>query len=480
MNDTVTAATGERPQVQLRSADGPRPLSFGPESLWYLDRLAPHSPVYNVPFLARLRGKLNIPALHRALDALVDRQEVLRTVFLPSQGAPVAFVLHRRPVDLKYVDLRHLPESEREPQALRLATEEASRRFNLARDAMLRPFLYQVADDDYMFLFVTHHIIFELGSLAILYRDLSGFYNAFASGRAPDLPKLTFRDSDFSAWQRRALQGEHLEKLRRFWRQQLAGAPTIELPLDFPRPRAHTHRGVRRFFDMPPELASAANDFFRRAGSTPYRGLLAAFYIFLRCYSGLSDLCVGSPFASRCPGIENTIGFFANTLVLRTDISGDPTFREVVKKVDRAVLRAIANSDLSFEKIVEAVQPPRDPSRTPLFQVSFRGRTQPYACLQFDGVEAERPEFLDNRTAKFDLALEVEASTGKACFLEYCTDLFKEETIIHMEMDFLNLLGGLIAEPDAPLSTVNVVADITQRFGDRPRSKTGAARSISI
>jgi non-ribosomal peptide synthetase component F len=206
-------------------------------------------------------------------------------------------------------------------------------------------------------------------------------------------------------------------------------------------------------------LISAANEFFRAAGTTPYRGLLAAFCIFLRSYSGLSDICVGSPFASRCPGIDNTVGFFANTLVLRTDISGNPTFREVVRKVDRVVLRAIANSDLSFEKIVEAVQPPRDPSRTPLFQVSFRARTQPYASLQLEGVRAESPEFLDNGTAKFDLALELEASTGTACFFEYCTDLFKEETIVRMQREFLNTLQALVAEPDVPLSAVRMAAD---------------------
>lgn len=178
---------------------------------------------------------------------------------------------------------------------------------------------------------------------------------------------------------------------------------------------------------------------------------------------------MGSPVASRCPGIENTIGFFANTLVLRANLSGDPTFREFVKKVDRVALRAIANSDLSFDKIVEAVRPPRDPSRTPLFQINFRGRTQPYPCLQFDGMVADRPEFIDNGTAKFDLALEIEATTGKACFFEYSTDLFKEETIIQMEIDFQNLLRELIDRPNARLSELAVTAEIRGRLGERSR-----------
>ena len=450
-------------QLQKRAPDEPRVLSYGPESMWYLHRLTPNSPAYNVPFLSRLCGRLDAAALQRALNALVERQEVLRTVFLASRGTPVPFVLKKRPVDLKHVDLRDLPESQRELEARRLARQEAERPFNLTRDPMLRPFLFQLADEEHMFLFVTHHIVFELGSLAILYRDLAAFYNAFLLGQLPQLPELAFQESEFALWQRRTLQGERLEALSKYWKQQLTGAPVVGLPLDFPRPPVYTHRGIRRFFAMSPELISAANAFFLSAGTTPYRGLLAAFNIFLHCYSGMSDICVGSPFASRCSGIENTIGFFANTLVLRTDLSGDPTFRGVVRKVDRVVLRAIANSDLSFGKIVEAVQPLRDPSRTPLFQISFRGRSA-YDSLQLNGLTAGAPEFLDNGTAKFDLALELEIFTGKACFIEYCTDLFKEQTIIQMENDFQSLLRGLIAEPEVSLSQVKVAAEISERF----------------
>ena len=357
-----------------------------------------------------------------------------------------------------------MPEAQREIEARRLASQEAARRFDLTRDPLLRTFLYKLSDQEHLFLFVTHHIVFELGSLAILYRDLSAFYNALLTGKPPELAPLTFQDRDFALWQRSNLQGERLERLNKFWEQQLKDAPTVDLPLDFPRPRTHTHRGVRHFFDMPTELCSKTVTFSRELGTTPYRALLAAFYIFLHCYSGQTDISVGSPFASRCPGIENTIGFFANTLVLRADLSVYSTFRELIKKVDRIALRAIANSDLSFEKIVEAVQPPRDPSRTPLFQISFRGRTQPYASLQLQKVVADQPEFIDNGTAKFDLAFEVEITTGKACFVEYCTDLFKEGTIIQMERDFQNLLVELTNQADTRLNELKMVANISQRY----------------
>lgn len=462
-------------QLQKRPVDQPRVLSFASESLWYLERLTPNSPVYNVPFLCRLRGRLDVEAFGKALNALVDRQAVLRTVFLASKGSPVPYVVKKRPVELKSVDLRQLPDCDREAEARRLARQEAVRPFNLSRDPMFRPFLYRLGEEECLFLFVTHHIVFELGSLAVLYRDIDYFYNAFVSGRTPHPPEMAFDESDFALWQRQTLVGERLEQLSKYWRERLKGAPLLELPLDFPRPRVHSHRGVRRFFTFAPDLASSSTALFLKSGSTPYRGLLSAFNVLLHCYSGLTDISVGSPFASRCAGIEHTIGFFANTLVLRTDLSGDPSFAELIKRVDRIVFRAIANADLGFEKIVEAVQPPRDPSRTPLVQVSFRGRTQPYAALALAGLECGIPEFIDNGTAKFDLALELEASRGQACFLEYSSDLFKEETIIQMEQDFHAILRALVAAPDQPLTKIAAVEEVKRRIERREARELSTA-----
>lgn len=237
----------------------------------------------------------------------------------------------------------------------------------------------------------------------------------------------------------------------------------MDLPLDFPRPAVHTIRGRRRFFSIPPGVLSAADALFKAVGTTPYRGLLAAFNVFLHCYSGLTDISVGSPFAPRCRGIENLIGFFVNTVVLRTDLSGDPTFVKLIRRTDAMLHRAIMHSDLTFDRIVEAVQPPRDPSRTPLFQVNFRASNQPYPSLQLDGVTAQRAMYVDNGTAKFDLALEVDSSTGEACYFEYCSDLFKEATIVRMEADFVDLLAALIAAPETPISEVGAVTDISER-----------------
>jgi len=249
----------------------------------------------------------------------------------------------------------------------------------------------------------------------------------------------------------------------KYWREKLAGAPNINLPLDFSRPAIPTTRGARRFFTISQQLLSLANSFFAAAGTSSFRGFCAAFNVLLHCYSAQTDISLGSPFYPHCRGIEGLIGFFVNTVVLRTDLFGDPTFRQLIRRVDVVVHGAIAHSDLTFDKILDAVRPPRDLSRTPLFQVNFRAPNQPYPCLQLNGITASPAQYLDNGTAKFDLALELESATGRACYFEYATDLFKEATIVQMETDLLHLLPALFARPDTNLSSVSAVTAIRER-----------------
>lgn len=443
--------------VLPRPADEPRALSFAQERLWYIDQLAPGNSVYNTPLLVRLTGNLDISVFRRALDAVVQRHEPLRTAFLAKGGRPIPLVLKARPVDLKNTDLRYLPVSERESEAMRLIEQEASRSFNLARDALSRSVLFQVADNEHLFLYVVHHIVFEGGSVAVLFRDLAAFYNAWMNASEPQLPDFKTSYSDFASWQRRSLTVERLNALNLYWKSRLEGAPLVDLPLDFPRPAIHTMRGAKYFFSFSTELLSAGNDFFRLSGVTSYRALCAAFSVFLHCYTGLTDISLGTPCTPTCRGIEDLIGFFVNTVVLRLQFAEDTTFRQLIRKVDAALHGAITHSDLPFHRIVEAVRPPRDPSRTPLFQVNFRAPQTPYPRLELNGIRASSVKVLDNGTAKFDLALEIGGFVGGGSYFEYCTDLFADQRIKKMADDYQRILADLIANPDVAISKLRSV-----------------------
>jgi hypothetical protein len=454
--------------VQRRAPGEQRMLSFAQERLWYMDQLAPGTSVYNTPLVLKLQGNLDVDSFQRALDSVVQRHEVLRTAFLSRGGRPLPLVLKTRTVDLRTTDLRHLPLPQREAEAKRLIREEGARPFNLARDAVSRSFLFRLGEQEYIFLYVVHHIVFEGGSVAILFRDLAAFYNSVVSGTVAKIPELTIDYSDFASWQRRSLTDERLQDLNSYWKKRLSGAPTVDLPADFPRPAVHTMRGAKYFFEFSPELMSAANVFLQEAGATSYRALCASFGVFLHAHTGLTDICVGTPCTPRCRGIEDLIGFFVNTVVLRIDLSDDITFRKLIRKVDAALHGAMIHSDLPFHKIVEAVQPPRDPSRTPLFQINFRAPQQPYPRLELDGINASPVEVLDNGTAKFDLALEIGGFVGGASYFEYCTDLFAETRIIQMAQDFQILFNELIARPDVPVGHLDAVTEISRRV--RPQT----------
>ncbi len=438
-------------KVEHRPPEEPRQLSFGQERLWYLDQLSPGNPVYNTPMLLRLKGPLEIPALGKALNSVLQRHDVLRTAFLASGGRPVPVVPKKRAVELRQVDLSSLPPDAREEEAARLASQEGARPFNLARDLLFRPTLFRLANQDHMFLCVTNHTVFEGGSISVFFRDLAAFYKAEVSGTPAALPELQVDYFDFARWQRLSLDGPRMQTLTAYWKKQLAGPPQVDLPLDFLRPPVHTMRGAKYFFDFPPDLHSAAEQFFQAAGTVPYRALAAAFAILLHAYTGLGDISLGTPCAPRCRGIEDLIGFFVNTIVVRLNFSEDLTFRQIIRKFDIALFGAIGHSDLPFHMVVDAVQPPRDPSRPPLFQVNFRAPQQNYPSLELEGIAPSPVDVLDNGASKFDLALEIASFAGGASYFEYCSDLFRHDTIVRMSEDFQFLLRALIAHSEIPV-----------------------------
>lgn len=454
--------------IRRRSREDPCPLSFSQQRLWFLDQLSPGDYTYNIPYAMRIRGPLDVPALKRALNAIVGRHEILRTTFDEVAGLPVPVVHDPWDVELKEIDFRDVPEPDRECRAKVFLHKEACRGFKLARDLMLRGVLIRIQDDEYIFLHVSHHIAWEFRSTALMYSELSLFYDHFLRGKKPEIPELPIQFADFALWQRQFLQGNVLRQLCEYWKAQLSGAPPdLHLPTDYPRPALPSRRGKRRPIALSGELLEAARTLSLRSGVTPFMSLLGAFNVFLFCCTGQEDLCVGSPIARRREAIEPMIGFFVNTLVLRTDVGGSPTFRQLLGRVSRVVLGAIAHAELPFDKLVEILRPPRAAGRMPLFQVNFRVLKEPIPALRLYDLEVSPPEWIDNHTSKFDLSLELVATGGAPGFFEYSTELFTDETIAQMATDYETLLGSLVQQPDVPLLQLEAVRDIRSRIQRR-------------
>jgi Condensation domain len=444
--------------IQRRTPADPRVLSFGQQQLWLVDQLTPGSSAYNVPYPVRIRGALNVEALRRSIDVVVGRHEVLRTLFVNLKGQPFPAVAKHWSLEFREVDLRDVPLAQRSHELERMLKEDAARPFDLARDLKLRASLYRLDVEDYVLLHVSHHICWDLRSKGIFYEELGPLYAAFSSGKTCELPELPIQYADFALWQRRYLQGDLLQKLENYWKQQLSGAASkLELPGDHPRPPVQGMRGAKYSMSLTGETLECAVQVGRKLGATLYMVLLAAFKAFLFSYTRQEDISVGSPFAGRRKETDAIIGMFINTLVLRTRISADLTFAELVRRVRDTTLGAIAHQDLPFEKIVEAVRPPRDLSRNTLFQVNFRLQNSAPATLELPGIVTQSMETVDNASAKFDLALEL-PSSPKACgYFEYNIELFDSSTISRMAEDFYGLLAVLLANPDVKLTHVPIV-----------------------
>jgi natural product biosynthesis luciferase-like monooxygenase protein/amino acid adenylation domain-containing protein/non-ribosomal peptide synthase protein (TIGR01720 family) len=433
------------------------PLSAMQERLWLLEQLQPGTALYNVPWAAWMEGPLDVSAFERALSALFLRHEALRTTFSSHAGEPVQVIHAQVPVSLPVVDLRNLPENEREAEALRAASDEARRPFALAEGPLLRALLLRTGETRHLFVLTLHHIISDGWSLGVVIRELSALYGAELHGRPSPLPEPVLQPADHAVWQREWLQGESLEAQLRYWRQQLAGAPPVlELPTDFPRPSLQRFRGDTLHVHLPAALSERFRALCRREGVTPYMGLLAAFQLLLSRVSGQEDVCVGSPIAGRHhPGLEDLIGFFVNTLVLRTRLGGNPTFRELLRRVRDTTLDAYSHQDVPFEKLVEALQPPRSLSHAPLVQVVLALNEGTLPDIAPEGLSL-RPVDLASGTAKFDLTLSLfDGTDGLTGTLEYDADLFTRATASRLMTWLRVLLEG-------------AVADAGQRVGDLP------------
>ena len=393
------------PPIERDGRDGPIPASFAQQRLWFLDQLEPGGASYNIPTAVRLKGDLDVDALGRALNEVVRRHEVLRTTFAAEGGVPRQVISPGLDLPMAVVDLEHVPDSGREAHARLLIEDEARRPFDLARGPLLRASLLRLAEREQIVLVTMHHIASDGWSIGVLVREVAALYDAFLAGHPSPLPEPTIQYADYAAWQRAWLQGDALKALLDFWSGQLAGVPTLELPADRPRPPSMSGRGGTRSIVVPKAVVDELKVLGRKEGATLFMALLSAFQALLHRYTGQTDIVVGSPIAGRTRSeLEELIGFFVNTLVLRGDLSGDPSFREILGRIRKAALDAYAHQDLPFEQLVGALHPGRDASRTPIFQVMFALQNGPCRRRSGAGLDLEIVDTMSG-TAKFDLTL---------------------------------------------------------------------------
>ncbi|HEX4494597.1 MAG TPA: amino acid adenylation domain-containing protein [Thermoanaerobaculia bacterium] len=461
---TIDAArAAEREEVRIEAATvepgRPWPLSFAQERLWVLDRMDPGSPAYNIPAGIRLLGALAVPALAASLTEIVRRHAVLRSVIAIAGGQASQIVAAPAAVPLPLIDLRALPVSLREAEARRLANAMGRRAFDLERGPLLRAALARLGDEDHVALFTLHHIASDGWSMGVLIRELSALYAAFRAGHPSPLPEPPIQYLDYARWQKGWLTGGLLEEQLAYWREALAGIEPLRLPTDRPRPPFQTFRGGSRDLDLSLQLSTALRALGQRQGGTLFMVLLAAFSALLHRYSGQVDIPVGSPTANRTqPELEPLIGLFVNTLVLRADLSGAPSFERLLGQVRRSALAAFAHQELPFEKVVFELQPERDLSSPPLFQVMLALQNAPTGLLALPGLEIW-PYGMGTGTAKLDLTLDVtETPVGIAGSLEYNADLFDPATIDRMLGQFERLLQAVAADPGAGIPEIALLS----------------------
>jgi amino acid adenylation domain-containing protein len=436
------------------------PLSFAQQRLWFLSQLQQESAVYNVSGGVRMEGPLSVEALERALNEVVLRHEALRITIQQIDGEPVQVVTRPHGFHLPKFDLRNVPQAQRETEAELLLTNEARKTFNVEEGPLFRATLLLLSAEEHILLLTMHHIISDGWSIGIFVRELIELYEAFADGRPASLPQLAVQYVDFAAWHREWLQGEVLDKAVSYWKENLAGAPSLlELPTDRPRPPSQGFSGARQQVVIPRELTESLRELAEQQNATLFMVLLAAFQVLLFRHAGQEDIVVGVPIAGRNkPELENVIGLFINMLAMRTDLSGNPTFRELLGRVREAALGAYEHQDLPFEKLVEVIQPERDTSYSPVFQVMFHLSNLGLPSFNLPGLTLT-PLDADTGTSKFDLTLDLtESPAGLKGWIDYSTDLFDRVTIERLSERFQTLLQAVVADPETPISSLPLLS----------------------
>jgi amino acid adenylation domain-containing protein len=444
------------PIVQV-PRDQPLPLSYSQQRMWLMYRLAPTNTAYNMPFASRQMGPLDKSALRRTIDAICSRHEAFRTTFAMTGEGPVQIVSPFRPPHWVEVALSRLPSEQRRQEAARLVEQEANQPFDLEKGPLARFLLIEVEPEDHVLVLTMHHIIGDQWSFGVIGSEFALFYNAFCQGEIPPVKPVPLQYADYAVWQRRCLTDASLSTQSEYWEKRLAGLSRLSLPTDYPRPVLQTFNGSHCMLELPDSLIERLKQFSSERNATVFMILLACFQILLSRYSGQSDVAVGSPIANRTQSaVESIIGSFVNTLVLRTDLSGDPTFEELLARVRETSLEAYDNQDFPFDKLVESMHSTRDPSAAPLVQVLFNLGNAPIGEIDVHGLSWV-PFEVDTGAAQFDLSLTIETEIARKAYLTFNTDLFERQTAERMLGQYKVLLHSALANPKARLSDLSML-----------------------
>jgi amino acid adenylation domain-containing protein len=444
------------------------PASIDQERLWFIEQLQPGNTAYNIFTASRIRGLLNVEVMERVVNELIQRHEAFRTTLQAVDGLPVQVIAPVLKLKLKPVDLQSFPEAERYAEALRLTTEDFALPFDLAKGPLVRVGLLRLAEDDHVLHVNMHHTITDRWSGAVFEKELVTLYQAFAMGQPSPLPELPIQFADYAVWQRERMNGETYRNELAYWKKNLTGAPfVIDFPTDYPRPPIQNFNGERVYVNYPKSLLDGLKELSRREGVTMFMTLMAAYNILLYRYTRQEDILVSAPIGNRIrPETENIVGYLLNLLILRTDLSGNPTFRELLKQEQEVCIGAFAHQELPFGKLVQELKPKQDPSRNPIAQAAFLYLDFPETTsMEFLGLTARHID-IDNGASRFDITLSMtETSEGFTVSIEYITDLFSRERMERMSKHLEILLEAIIVNPDARVSELSLLsAEETQQL----------------
>ncbi|ARU63621.1 hypothetical protein CBW65_23345 [Tumebacillus avium] len=451
--------------IQPRDPAEEPKLSFAQQRLWFMYQLDQSDPSYNISAAVHFQGKLNVPVLEKCFVEIIERHEALRTHFLTVNGQPKQLIDSTLDFAIEVVDLTGLDGEAQAAEVDRLLTVESVKPFALDRDALIRALLMKTAEQEHMLCLTIHHIVSDGWSMGVFTAEVAALYEAFLNDKSSPLPPLQIQFADFAAWQREVMQGETYEKLRSYWVKQLSGeVPVLQMPADRPHPAEKTMRGQMHTFRIDKTVAKQIAALGQQEEASLYMTLLAAYKALLHRYSGQEDIILGTPIANRSrPELEGLIGFLANTLVLRTDLSGRPTFRELLQRVRTMALEGYEHQDMPFVKLVEEVQPNRDVNVSPLIQAMFVLQNAPKPTVTFNDLTVSMMG-IESKTAKFDMSLFLtEDGDGLEGVFEYNTDLFDAVTIERMGLHYRNLLAAVAANPDCRIDELVFLSEAERR-----------------